>query len=91
MYGSSMSIEQIVPVGLYQTDIHYIYLSKPDTSADQREAAIAMSKEVTEEDITICNAVAQNLRSGIYTKGYLSPKHEQGLHHMYTLRSKAML
>ena len=86
-----MSIEQIVPVNLHHTEIHYIYLSKPDTSVEEREAAIAMSKQVTEEDITICNAVAGNLRSGIYTKGYLSPKHEQGIHHMYALRSKALL
>ena len=91
MYGSSMSIERINPIDEQTTEIHYIYLSKPNTSLEEREAAIAMSKQVTEEDILICNTVAKNLRSGVYSKGALSPKHELGIHHMYSLREKALI
>ena len=91
MYGSSMSIERINPIDTHNTQIHYIYLSKPEATHEEREAAIAMSKQVTQEDILICNTVAQNLLSGIYSMGTLSPKHEQGIHHMYSLRAKALL
>lgn len=90
MYGSSMSIERINPIDTNNIEIHYIYLSMEGTTVEDRERAIGMSKQVTQEDILICNAVAKNLRTGIYTKGSLSPKHEQGLHHMYALRAKAL-
>lgn len=91
MYGSSMSIERINPIDTHNIEIHYLYLSVPGTSAPEMEHAIAMSKQVTQEDIQICNTVAKNLRSGIYTQGQLSPKHEQGIQHMYTLRKKAQI
>ena len=91
MYGSSMSIERINPIDTHNTEIHYIYLSTPETSIQDREEAILMSKQVTQEDIRICNRVAKNLHSGMYTQGHLSPKHEQGIQHMYTLREKALI
>lgn len=44
-----------------------------------------MNETVAEEDARICEAVQRNLKSGIYTKGLLSPKWEGPLlvfHHM---------
>lgn len=79
VYGSGMSIERILPIDTHHTQIHYIYLFAPGTSAQACEEAINMSREVTEEDIRICNILAQNLRTGTYQGGPLSEKHEQGV------------
>lgn len=90
VYGSGMSIERILPVDTHHTQIHYLYLFEEDIPIEEKEAAIAMSREVTEEDILICNAVAKNLRSGQYQKGPLSPKHEHGIWHVHNLIRKAL-
>ena len=90
VYGTGMSIERILPIDVNHTHIQYLYLFVQDTPIEEKEAAIAMSREVTEEDILICNAVAKNLRSGQYQKGPLSPKHEHGLLHVHNLIRKAL-
>ena len=79
VYGSGMSIERILPIDTHHTQIHYIYLFASDLPQEECERSIAMSREVTQEDIRICNILAQNLRTGRYKGGPLSQKHEHGV------------
>jgi choline monooxygenase len=90
VYGSGMSIERILPIDTDNTQIHYLYLFQPNSSEKEITSTIEMSREVTEEDIKICNAVAHNLRTGMYSKGPLSPKHEHGIWHVHNLIKKAL-
>lgn len=79
VYGAGINLETIHPRGPEETEIRYQYLFPAGHPASAQEAAMAMSQQVTEEDIQICEAVQQNLRTGIYTTGQLSPRHEGGV------------
>ena len=79
IYGNGASIERIVPITEKRTEIVYQYLFLEGTSAGEMADTIAESERLTIEDAQICEAVQQNLESEEYTKGYLSPDHEQGV------------
>ena len=81
LYDDALSIERILPTGPNTMRIEYTYLSAPGPEAEARLAAGRdISREVTLEDIAICEAVQKNLEAGIYDRGELSPKHEVGVH-----------
>lgn len=81
-YGAGLSLERIVPMGVGSTEIRYMFLYHKESGAPQSEwqHALDTSKEVTEEDIGVCEAVQKGLDSGGYiSPGKLSPRHEQGI------------
>jgi choline monooxygenase len=39
----------------------------------------------TLEDFAICEAVQRNLEAGVYDKGPLNPRHENGVRHFHDL------
>lgn len=79
IYGSGASIERIVPVGPSETRIEYQYLFLSGVSDQEKEETIKSSVLLTAEDKQICESVYQNLVSGVYSSGYLSPRHESGI------------
>jgi choline monooxygenase len=87
IYATGMNIERMVPLGPNRTKLIYTFLFK-DVSAESDaaiRAAIAVSTEVTREDIRICEATQRNLDSGVYESGRLSPQHENGVWYFQTL------
>ena len=78
VYGDGVSVERIVPLGGGRTRIDYAYLFREHAEVD-RAATVAMSREVTQEDVVICEAVQRGLDSGLVAHGVLSPRHEQGV------------
>ncbi|MFT4977408.1 MAG: choline monooxygenase, partial [Myxococcota bacterium] len=76
VYTGGMSLEVMNPVGPAEMEIVYTYLFQAALSDAEREATIAMSAEVTAEDVQICEAVQRNLSAGVYESGRLSPQHE---------------
>ncbi|MEC8422915.1 MAG: SRPBCC family protein, partial [Myxococcota bacterium] len=78
VYGGGVSIERVVPVGPTQTRVDYLYLFREEAGVD-KDAALAMSRSVTAEDVRICESVQQGLASGAVPTGLLSPRHEQGV------------
>ena len=78
-YGAGMSLERMCPISPTEMEIRYTYLAPADTPVEAREQAVAISQEVTAEDVQICEAVQRNLEAGIYTTGRLSPRHENGV------------
>ena len=46
---------------------------------------IAFSDSIQDEDIAICEAVQQNLRSRVYERGRYSATRENGVHHFHGL------
>jgi phenylpropionate dioxygenase-like ring-hydroxylating dioxygenase large terminal subunit len=81
VYASGMSLERMLPTGPGTMRIEYLFFFRDtgETGAAEREAALAMCAQVTEEDRRICEAVQRNLRAGIYRSGRLSPRHENGV------------
>lgn len=76
VYGRGLNLEVMHPISPTEMEISYTYLFDPALPEADREAAIALSQEVTAEDIQVCEAVQQNLSGGIYRTGRLSPRHE---------------
>ena len=74
VYQRGVMIERMSPIGHLQTRLDYLYLT-PDGEAVSEET-LAMSDQVTAEDIWITERVQENLNAGVYQTGRLSPKHE---------------
>jgi len=89
VYGDGVSVERIVPLGGGRTRIDYAYLFRAHAAVD-RDATLAMSREVTQEDVTICEAVQRGLDSGLVRQGVLSPRHESGVRAFQDLVRAAM-
>ncbi len=79
VYRNGMSLERMAPAGPGAMTVEYSFLFRDDASNDERASALAMCEQVTEEDRRICEAVQRNLSAGIYDRGRLSPRHENGV------------
>jgi choline monooxygenase len=78
VYASGMSVERMSPMGPESMRLEYLFFFRDGTD-EEREAALAMSRQVTAEDRAICEAVQRNLAAGSYRTGRLSPRHEGGV------------
>ncbi|HYD99061.1 MAG TPA: SRPBCC family protein [Alphaproteobacteria bacterium] len=81
IYETGMNIERMVPLGPNRTRLIYNFFFR-DVSAEAEpaiQASLAISREVTEEDVKICEAVQRNLNAGLYDIGRMSPRHENGV------------
>ncbi len=76
VYGDGLSVERMLPLSPTEMRIDYLFLF---AEGADREAALAMCHEVTDEDRRICEAVQLNLEAGVYRTGRLSPRHEAGV------------
>ncbi len=74
VYNRGLMIERMSPQSHSHTRLDYIYLT-PDGEAVP-DTTLAMSDQVTAEDIWIAERVQENLNAGVYRTGRLSPKHE---------------
>lgn len=79
VYAGGMSLERMLPVGPDRMRIDYTFLFREGTPAAEREEAFAMCRQVTGEDRMVCEAVQRNLAAGVYDRGRLSPRHEEGV------------
>ena len=77
LYRNVLIIEPMRPEGPGRTRLDYIYLHDPET--DGLDAAVATSERLTDEDRWICQRVQENLNSGVYDRGALSARHENGV------------
>jgi len=90
VYGDGMNIERVEPgetPGECVLRYTYMFLTAEKTEAN--EAAVEFSKEVTMEDIKICEAVQKNLNAGVYTTGRLNPSMENGTWFFHQLVRRA--
>ena len=69
--------ERWLPRGPHRTDLLFDYFFADDCAdADQ---IVKESEEVAEEDALFVDLVQRNLEAGVYQRGWLSPRHENGL------------
>ena len=54
------------------------------------EAAAAYGMQLAREDIGIVEVVQQNLNAGVYERGPLSPRHENGLYNFHEMVREAI-
>jgi choline monooxygenase len=79
LYPDAMNVERYDPVGPTTTRLRYSYSVRDPHDRATTDAVLAVSAEVTAEDVGICEAVQRNLDGGAYTAGWLSPRHETAL------------
>jgi choline monooxygenase len=79
VYADGILMERMWPIDGERTRLDYLWLFAEDAGENVVTAQIAASDVTTREDIAICEAVQRNLDAGIYDRGRLSPKHEQGI------------
>jgi choline monooxygenase len=88
LYADNLQLNAIVPLGLDSTLTIFEWFVHPDLSEEKlarlRES-IAFSDEIQREDIEVCEAVQQGLRSRAYDAGRFSAKRENGVHHFHLL------
>jgi len=87
VYGAGLSVERMLPVAPGEMRIEYLFLF---AEGADRDAALAMCAEVTEEDRLVCEAVQRNLEAGVYDRGRLSPRHEAGVFYFQCLLREAL-
>jgi choline monooxygenase len=83
-----MSINIIMPLAHDKTlTIFEWYFEEPGTGEgwESMQQTIAFSDEIQQEDIEICVAVQQGLKSQAYDTGRFSVKRENGVHHFQKL------
>lgn len=90
VYKEGMNLELMVPTGPETVELQYYYLFRDLSNGEDIPKTVAMSREVTAEDVKICEIVQKNLRSGIYDRGELSPRHESGVAYFQTLIKEAL-
>jgi choline monooxygenase len=78
LYPDGMSVERFLPRGHDRVEVVFDYLFTGDDD-EAKQASIASSEAIMEEDRLICEAVQRRLSSGAYTSGVLSPRHERGV------------
>ena len=84
-YPDGVSFVRMEPVGYEQTRLVYQFWTPDGAGAAELEGAAAYGTQLAEEDIGIVEAVQQNLNAGVYERGPLSPRHENGLYHFHEM------
>jgi choline monooxygenase len=93
-YPGVLQTNLVVPLGPERTLTRFDwYVSEPlgPAQAEAFERSCALSDQVQREDMDICRAVQQGLRSGTYRQGRYSVLRENGVHHFHGLLSAALL
>jgi choline monooxygenase len=86
-YGSAADTNLVIPRGVDRTEVIFDFYFD-DVSADtsaRRAASIAVSEQIQDEDVAICESVQRGLRSGAYESGRLSVRREAGEHLFHQL------
>ena len=86
-YGQAMDTNLVLPRGVDKTDVIFDFYFA-DVSAPRRAAnleSIAISEQIQNEDVAICESVQRGLKSRAYGAGRLSVRREAGEHLFHRL------
>lgn len=75
----------VIPLGVDRCRVLFDSYYAADAVPARREADIAFSDEVQNEDLGICEDVQRGMASGSYVPGRLNPLRETGVHHFHEL------
>ncbi|HXL98558.1 MAG TPA: SRPBCC family protein [Rhizomicrobium sp.] len=79
VYAEGILMERMWPLSATHTRLDYLYFFVDGIARNEMERSITASEDTTREDKLITEAVQRNLDAGVYEKGRLSPKHEEGV------------
>ena len=86
-YGQAMDTNLVIPRGVDRTEVIFdFYFADTSTTARAANlASIAVSEQIQDEDVAICESVQRGLKSRAYGAGRLSVRREAGEHLFHRL------
>ena len=91
VYPGNLQVNLVLPLAPDRTLTRFEWYVREPLGAPEREAfdrSFALSEQVQREDMEICRAVQQGLRSATYRQGRYSVSRENGVHHFHGLLSR---
>ncbi|MCA8967044.1 MAG: aromatic ring-hydroxylating dioxygenase subunit alpha [Planctomycetes bacterium] len=81
LFNGGMNTSRIDPLSHERTRLHYhfYFADTSEAARPERERTVAANLDVVREDFAICLGTHRNYETGGYTRGPLSPRHEQGV------------
>ena len=89
-YPDGLSFMRVEPVGPSRTRLVYHFWRPEAASAEDFEATVAYGNLISEEDQWIVPLIQENLEAGVYDRGPLSPRHENGVFHFHEMVREAL-
>lgn len=84
-YGPGMDTNLVIPTGPESCEVVFDFYFPPGTDPDFIAASVRQSDITQKEDVAICAAVQQGLRSPSYDRGRYAPRWEIGELHFHRL------
>ena len=81
----------LTPLAATRTLVRAYRFWTRDVPATRRDADLAASRVVAEQDLDICERVQRGYTAGVDTNGRLSPVHENGVYHVHQLLRAALV
>jgi choline monooxygenase len=87
IYDQVMDTNVVIPRGVDRTEVifDYYFTDVSETARERNLASIAVSEQIQNEDVAICESVQRGLASRAYTIGRLSVRREAGEHLFHRL------
>jgi choline monooxygenase len=89
-YGQTMDTNLVIPRGVNKTEVifDFYFADVSDAARAANLASIAVSEQIQDEDVAICESVQRGLRSRAYGAGRLSVRREAGEHLFHRLLAR---
>jgi choline monooxygenase len=86
-YGRTMDTNLVIPRGVGETEVvfDFYFADVSDAVREANLASIAVSEQIQDEDVAICESVQRGLKSRAYGAGRLSVRREAGEHLFHRL------
>jgi choline monooxygenase len=86
-YRGAMDTNLVIPRGIDKTDVifDFYFADVSDSARAHNLESIAVSEQVQDEDVSICESVQRGLKSRAYDTGRLSVRREAGEHLFHRL------
>lgn len=92
VYPDGMNASRIVPHGTRSTTLHYNFYFQDISPAleESQRRTIETNCQIVREDFGICEEAQDNLESGLFKNGPMSPRHELGVRYFHDEIRKAL-
>ena len=92
IFPGGMNMSRIIPLGTRRTRLVYNFFFGDDlpAAAAKNRDTIERNCQVVREDFGICESYQGNLEAGIFDRGPLSPRHEEGVRHFHDLLRESL-
>ncbi|MBX9692848.1 MAG: aromatic ring-hydroxylating dioxygenase subunit alpha [Cyanobacteria bacterium] len=81
---------QVNPLAVDRTRLTYTFHFRDTENEKNIADFLEFVDKITEEDVTVCEAVQRNLEVGVFKRGFLNPSRENGVIYFHSLVRQAL-